>query len=130
MLSWMLETTKPNNSDVLNEGKVSDVTRTKLQIKRKITPMYRVNPNRPKWLPNNWTFETKVGSGGASAGQKDSYYFEPVTGSKFRLNTQVEDFLKTGLKREKLDLNRDAATPCEGKKQKKSGSKKEKKNVD
>ncbi|XP_049399917.1 methyl-CpG-binding domain-containing protein 5-like [Solanum stenotomum] len=116
MLSWMLEITTPNNSDVLNEGKVSDVTRTKLQIKRKITPMYQVNPDRQKWLPNNLTFETKVRSGGASAGQKDRYYFEPVTGSKFRSKTQVEDFLKTGLKREELDLNRDADTPCEGKK--------------
>ncbi|XP_049374034.1 methyl-CpG-binding domain-containing protein 6-like [Solanum verrucosum] len=129
-LDVRVETTTPNNSDVPNEGKVSDVNRSKLQIKRKITPMCRVNPDRPEWLPNNWTFETIARTGGASARQKDSYYFEPVSGSKFRSKPEVNHFLKTGLKREKLDPNRDVATPFEGKKQKKSGSKKEKKNVD
>ncbi|KAG5581528.1 hypothetical protein H5410_052155 [Solanum commersonii] len=62
------------------------------------------NDDRPEWLPNNWTFETIVRTGGASAGQKDCYYFEPVFGSKFRLKPEVNHFLKTGLKREKLDL--------------------------
>jgi len=67
-----------------------------------------VNPDRPKWLPNNWTFETKVRTDGASVGQKDRYYFESVTRSKFRSKPQVDDFLKTGLKSKKLDPNCDA----------------------
>ncbi|KAG5581496.1 hypothetical protein H5410_052123 [Solanum commersonii] len=100
-LDVRVETATPKNSDVPNDGKVSD-------IKRKITPTCQVNPDRPKWLPNNWTFETKVRSNGASAGQKDRYYFESVTKSKFRSKPQVDDFLKTGLKRGKLDPNRDA----------------------
>ncbi|KAG5581534.1 hypothetical protein H5410_052161 [Solanum commersonii] len=115
-LDVRVETTTPNNSDVPNEGKVFDVTRSKLQIKRKITPMCQVNLDRLKWLPNNWTFKTKVRTGGASAGQKDRYYFEPVSGSKFRSKPQVDDFLKTGLKWDKHDPNSDASTPSEGKK--------------
>ncbi|KAK4724324.1 hypothetical protein R3W88_027103 [Solanum pinnatisectum] len=115
-LDVRVETTTPNYSDVPIEGKVSDVTRSKLQIKRKIIPMCQLNLDRPKWLPNNWTFETKVCTSGASAGQKDRYYFEPVSESKFRSKAQVDDFLKTGLKREKLDPNHDVATPSEDKK--------------
>ncbi|XP_015160105.1 uncharacterized protein [Solanum tuberosum] len=115
-LDVRVEITTSNNSDVPNEGKVFDVTRSKLQIKRKIIPICRVNPDRLKWLPNNWTFETKVRTGGLSVGQKDRYYFELVSGSKFRSKPQVDDFLKTGRKRKKHDPNCDAATPSEGKK--------------
>ncbi|XP_049374033.1 methyl-CpG-binding domain-containing protein 6-like [Solanum verrucosum] len=116
-LDVRVEITTPNKGDVPIEGKVSDVTCSKFQIKRKITPKRRVNLDRPKWLPENWRFETKVCTGGAtSEKKKDRYNFEPVSGSKFRSKDEGDHFLKTGhmRKREKFDLNRDVATPSEG----------------
>ncbi|KAG5581500.1 hypothetical protein H5410_052127 [Solanum commersonii] len=59
-LDVRIETTTLNNGDVFYERKVSDVTLSTLQIQRKIVPMRRVNLDRPKWLPKNWRFETKV----------------------------------------------------------------------
>ncbi|WMV51199.1 hypothetical protein MTR67_044584 [Solanum verrucosum] len=86
-LDVRVEITTPNKGDVPIEGKVSDVTCSKFQIKRKITPKRRVNLDRPKWLPENW-----------------------------RSKDEGDHFLKTGhmRKREKFDLNRDVATPSEG----------------
>lgn len=45
-----VETTQPKKSDISIEGEVSDVTICKLLIHMKITPMCRVNLDRPKWL--------------------------------------------------------------------------------
>ena len=52
------ETTTPNKGDVPDEGKHSDVPRSKQQIRRKITRTHQVNLDRPVWLPQNWKFET------------------------------------------------------------------------
>ncbi|KAF3620226.1 putative NAC domain-containing protein 89-like [Capsicum annuum] len=87
-----------------------------------------VNVERPSWLPDDWRFETKVRTNGATAGTVDRYYYEPVSGTKFRSKTEVLYFLETGGKRKK-PTGADA-TPSEtpsSKKQKKSSSKKEKK---
>ncbi|KAG5581531.1 hypothetical protein H5410_052158 [Solanum commersonii] len=100
-LDVRVETTTPNKADVPNEGKLFDVTRSKLQIKKKITPMHRVNLDRPKWR------ESKE--------KKYRYYFELVSGSKFRPKYEVGHFLKIGRKRAKFNFIRDVATPCEGK---------------
>lgn len=48
MLDVRVENTTLNKGDVPNEGKVSNVTLSKLQIRRKITHMRPVNLDRPK----------------------------------------------------------------------------------
>ncbi|KAG5581499.1 hypothetical protein H5410_052126 [Solanum commersonii] len=60
LLDIRVENTTPNKGDVPNEGKVSDVTLSKLKIQRKITHMHQVNLDREKWLPENWRFGIKV----------------------------------------------------------------------
>ncbi|EXC10657.1 Methyl-CpG-binding domain-containing protein 6 [Morus notabilis] len=66
------------------------------------------SPNRGKrkppeaeldWLPRGWTVEDKVRSSGATAGSKDRYYFDPVSGLKFRSKKEVLYFLETGIRR-------------------------------
>ncbi|KAH0721421.1 hypothetical protein KY284_006451 [Solanum tuberosum] len=66
----------------------------------------------------NRRFETEVCSAGATTRKKDRYYFEPVSGSKFKSKYEVGHFLKTGCncKRSKFNFNCDDAAPCEGKK--------------
>ncbi|KAK4724325.1 hypothetical protein R3W88_027104 [Solanum pinnatisectum] len=81
-LDVRVETTTPKKGDISIEGKVSDVTLSKLKIERKIMPMCRVNLDRPKWLPENWRVETKVRTTGATAGVFDRYYIEHVFGGK------------------------------------------------
>jgi len=56
VLDVTVENTTLNKGDVPNEGKVSNVTLSKLQIQRKITHMRSVNVDRSKWLPENWRF--------------------------------------------------------------------------
>ncbi|XP_059627756.1 methyl-CpG-binding domain-containing protein 5-like [Cornus florida] len=87
-------------------------------------------PERPDWLPEDWTMQCTIRSSGATAGSIDKYYVEPVAGRRFRSKQEVLYFLETGSKR-KRKLNPDAdATSSESPgapKQKKSGSKKKKK---
>lgn len=86
-----------------------------------------VSVERPSWLPMDWRFEAKVRTSGATAGTVDRYYYEPVSGSKFRSKTEVLYFLETGGKRKKANPGSGGdATPSEtppSKKQKKSVSK-------
>ncbi|KAH0643515.1 hypothetical protein KY290_035065 [Solanum tuberosum] len=112
------ETITPIKGDVHDEGKVSDVTRSKLQTKKMIMPMRQVNLDRPQWLPENWGFEIKVRTGGATVGRIDRFYIEPVSKSKCRSKIKVDDFLKTGRKSKstKFDLNCDGAAPSKEKK--------------
>ncbi|KAG5581526.1 hypothetical protein H5410_052153 [Solanum commersonii] len=48
VLDVRVENTTLNKGDIPNEGKVSNVTLSKLQIRRKITHMRPVNLDRPK----------------------------------------------------------------------------------
>ncbi|KAH0783055.1 hypothetical protein KY290_002653 [Solanum tuberosum] len=65
---------------------------------------------RPSWLPEDWKFKSVVRMGGATAGLTDHYYYEPLSGKRFRSKIAVLDFLKTGTKRKKGD-NTDSETP-------------------
>ncbi|KAH0728443.1 methyl-CpG-binding domain-containing protein 5-like [Solanum tuberosum] len=58
---------------------------------------------RPSWLPEDWKFKSVVRMGGATAGLTDHYYYEPLSGKRFRSKIAVLDFLKTGTKRKKGD---------------------------
>ncbi|CAN4119181.1 unnamed protein product [Withania somnifera] len=108
-----VETAPPNKG----EGKVSDLApsteESTPEVKRavteaeNVTPVRRVsrstevNVERPSWLPEDWKFETRVRTNGATAGLVDRYYYEPVSGSKFRSKAEVLYFLETGGKRKK-----------------------------
>ncbi|KAG5581501.1 hypothetical protein H5410_052128 [Solanum commersonii] len=66
LLDVRVENTTPKKGDIANEGKMSDVTLSKLQIQRKITHMHLVNLDRSKWLPENWRFGIKVHTTGTT----------------------------------------------------------------
>ncbi|XP_010535494.1 PREDICTED: methyl-CpG-binding domain-containing protein 6 [Tarenaya hassleriana] len=48
------------------------------------------------WLPPDWRVEDRVRTSGATAGSVDRYYYEPVTGRKFRSKTEVLYYLEHG----------------------------------
>ncbi|XP_013626860.1 PREDICTED: methyl-CpG-binding domain-containing protein 6-like isoform X1 [Brassica oleracea var. oleracea] len=48
------------------------------------------------WLPDGWRVEDKVRTSGATAGSVDKYYYEPVTGRRFRSRTEVLYYLEHG----------------------------------
>ncbi|KAH0731660.1 hypothetical protein KY289_002848 [Solanum tuberosum] len=48
---------------------------------------------RPSWLPEDWKFKSVVRMGGATAGLTDHYYYEPLSGKRFRSKIAVLDFL-------------------------------------
>ncbi|XP_055814626.1 methyl-CpG-binding domain-containing protein 5-like [Solanum dulcamara] len=56
---------------------------------------------RPSWLPENWKFQAVLRTSGATAGIIDKYYYEPISGNKFRSKNEVLYFLETGGKRKK-----------------------------
>uniref|UniRef100_A0A0V0HNB2 Putative ovule protein n=1 Tax=Solanum chacoense TaxID=4108 RepID=A0A0V0HNB2_SOLCH len=115
VLDVRAENSTQNNGDVPNEEKMSDITLSKLQIQKKITPMRLVNLDRSKWLPEKWRFETKVHTNGATTGIVNRYYIEPVSRGKFRSENLVDNFMKTGGKRKKPknNINGDDATSSE-----------------
>ncbi|PHT69069.1 hypothetical protein T459_28556 [Capsicum annuum] len=142
------ETARPNKADIaVEEGKEVDLatpvsveSESKMEVPMKesvvetVTPVYKVNRSvevnvkRPSWLPEDWKFEPKVRTNGASAGAVENYYYEPVSGKRFRSKPDVLHFLETG-GRCKRSTGGDA-TPSEtpnSKKQKKSSSMKEEK---
>ncbi|XP_049399915.1 uncharacterized protein LOC125864006 [Solanum stenotomum] len=104
VLDVRVENTTPNNGDVPNEGKVSDVTLSKLQIQRKTMPMRLVNLDRSKLLPEYWRYETKVHISRATTVIVDRYNIESAgVWGKFRSKNEVNYFLKAGGKRKKAN---------------------------
>ncbi|PHT69072.1 hypothetical protein T459_28559 [Capsicum annuum] len=147
------ETAKPNKADfVVEKGKEVDLatsvsveSESKMEVQMMkpvadtVTPVHKVNRSvevnvkRPSWLSEDWKFERKFRTNGASAGTVDNilqYYYEPVSGKKFRSMPEVLRFLKTGSMHKKSTGG--DATPSEtpnSKKQKKSCLKKEKNKI-
>ncbi|KAH8520367.1 hypothetical protein H0E87_001717 [Populus deltoides] len=64
------------------------------------------------WLPPGWVVEDRVRTSGATAGTRDKYYIEPVSGRRFRSKKDVQYYLETGTlkKRGKATENVDADT--------------------
>ncbi|KAG2299790.1 hypothetical protein Bca4012_011384 [Brassica carinata] len=56
----------------------------------------RAAPGDNNWLPPGWRVEDKVRTSGATAGSVDKYYYEPITGRKFRSRTEVLYYLEHG----------------------------------
>ncbi|CAN4120188.1 unnamed protein product [Withania somnifera] len=136
-----VETATPNK-DVADEGKVSDLAtapeESKIEMQKAVQETENVktarrasrstegNVERPSWLPDDWGFDTKVRTNGATAGLVDRYYYEPVSGAKFRSKAEVLYFLETGGKRKKAntgtgsDATQKAEEECLEKRKKKS----------
>ncbi|XP_050140976.1 methyl-CpG-binding domain-containing protein 5-like [Malus sylvestris] len=75
------------------------------------------------WLPPGWSVQEKVRSSGLTAGSTDRYYFDPVSGRRFRSKIEVLRFLETGTTKKAKTENASAdKTSVEG-----SGSQKQKK---
>ncbi|KAF8397486.1 hypothetical protein HHK36_016403 [Tetracentron sinense] len=92
-----------------------------------IVPLSRETPD---WLPQGWRMEEKVRSSGATAGSKDRYFYDPISGRQFRSKKEVLCFMETGTSgryKRKTKKNSDANVMSpgrsEGHKQKGSGSK-------
>ncbi|XXG85311.1 hypothetical protein AAC387_Pa11g0413 [Persea americana] len=49
--------------------------------------------DRPEWLPEGWKVEIKTRKGGWTAGRKDKYYIDPMTGCKLRSKEEVIRYL-------------------------------------
>ncbi|PHT97772.1 Methyl-CpG-binding domain-containing protein 5 [Capsicum chinense] len=102
------KTAKPNKADfVVEEGKEVDLatsvsvkSKSKMEV-HKVNRSVKVNVKRPSWLSEDWKFERKFCTNGASARTVDNYYYEPVSGKKFRSMPEVLRFLKTGSMRKK-----------------------------
>ncbi|KAL6341644.1 hypothetical protein AAG906_032765 [Vitis piasezkii] len=62
---------------------------------------------REDWLPPGWIVEGRVRSSGASAGSRDKYFIEPITGRRFRSKKEVRYYLETGEVRKKPKKNPD-----------------------
>ncbi|GMP88358.1 hypothetical protein CsSME_00040383 [Camellia sinensis var. sinensis] len=60
-----------------------------------------IDRKRPEWLPWGWWIDYRARSSGASAGLVDKYYFDPVSGRRFRSKKEVDYFLETGSTRKR-----------------------------
>ncbi|CAH2065183.1 unnamed protein product [Thlaspi arvense] len=49
------------------------------------------------WLPPGWRTEEKMRTSGTKAGLVDKFYYEPVTGHKFRSRNEVMYYLEHGV---------------------------------
>uniref|UniRef100_A0A1J3K1E9 Methyl-CpG-binding domain-containing protein 5 n=1 Tax=Noccaea caerulescens TaxID=107243 RepID=A0A1J3K1E9_NOCCA len=58
-------------------------------------PRKRASPGED-WLPAGWTTEVRVRTSGTKAGVVDKFYYEPVTGRKFRSRNEVLYYLEHG----------------------------------
>lgn len=50
----------------------------------------------PGWLPVGWITEIKTRKAGITAGTKDKYYKDPISGHRFRSKNEVMSYLQTG----------------------------------
>ncbi|KAJ8770972.1 hypothetical protein K2173_022873 [Erythroxylum novogranatense] len=57
--------------------------------------------DQSSWLPPGWIVEDRVRTSGVTAGMVDKYYFDPVSGRKFRSKKEVQIYLETGTTRKK-----------------------------
>ncbi|KAF3629388.1 hypothetical protein FXO38_27703 [Capsicum annuum] len=86
-------------------------------VVKMVTPVHKVNRSvevnvkRPSRLPEDWKFEPKVRTNGAFAGAIDNYYYEPVSGKRFRSKPDVLHFLEMG-GRCKRSTGGDATSVC------------------
>ncbi|CAN8254966.1 unnamed protein product [Cochlearia groenlandica] len=53
------------------------------------------------WLPPDWTAQEKIRTSGTKAGSVDKFYYEPVTGRKFRSKNEVLYYLEHGTPKKK-----------------------------
>ncbi|KAG7564693.1 Methyl-CpG DNA binding [Arabidopsis suecica] len=56
----------------------------------------RATPGDDNWLPPDWRTEVRVRTSGTKAGTVDKFYYEPITGRKFRSKNEVLYYLEHG----------------------------------
>nr|7FEO_A Chain A, Methyl-CpG-binding domain-containing protein 5 [Arabidopsis thaliana]7FEO_B Chain B, Methyl-CpG-binding domain-containing protein 5 [Arabidopsis thaliana] len=58
-------------------------------------------PGDDNWLPPDWRTEIRVRTSGTKAGTVDKFYYEPITGRKFRSKNEVLYYLEHGTPKKK-----------------------------
>ncbi|XP_043702943.1 methyl-CpG-binding domain-containing protein 5-like [Telopea speciosissima] len=58
--------------------------------------MIETSPKTPDWLPSGWLMESRIRGSGVTAGMKDRYFYDPVSGRQFRSKKEVLSFIQTG----------------------------------
>ncbi|KAJ4978355.1 hypothetical protein NE237_009135 [Protea cynaroides] len=58
--------------------------------------MVETSPKTPDWLPPGWLMENRIRTTGVTAGLKDRYFYDPVSGRQFRSKKEVLCFIETG----------------------------------
>ncbi|XP_050369643.1 methyl-CpG-binding domain-containing protein 5-like [Argentina anserina] len=81
------------------------------------------DPMSMDWLPAGWRVEYKVRSSGATAGITDRYYYDPVSGRRFRSKKEVLRFMETGTLKKNADSDKTSEEGSASKKQRKSSTK-------
>lgn len=61
----------------------------------------RATPGDDNWLPPDWRTEIRVRTSGTKAGTVDKFYYEPITGRKFRSKNEVLYYLEHGTPKKK-----------------------------
>ncbi|KAG6583427.1 Methyl-CpG-binding domain-containing protein 6, partial [Cucurbita argyrosperma subsp. sororia] len=116
----------PFRADPLNAGNGDSPATKKLSGSRGTDASPKsASSEKPNWLPPGWIMEDRVRTSGATAGTVDKYYFDPVSGRRFRSKIEVLYFLETGTLRKRkksLDGNGTSADGPEEPKNKKSSN--------
>ncbi|KAL6195575.1 hypothetical protein ACLB2K_031193 [Fragaria x ananassa] len=81
------------------------------------------DPMSMDWLPAGWRVEYKVRSSGATAGSTDRYYYDPVSGRRFRSKKEVLHFLETGTPKKNANSDKNTVESSASKRQRKSSTK-------
>ncbi|KFK33990.1 hypothetical protein AALP_AA5G087600 [Arabis alpina] len=76
-------------------------------------PRKRASPAGDNWLPPGWTTQEKVRTSGTKAGTVDKFYYEPVTGRKFRSKTEVMYYVEHGTPKKPGKKAESGETPSE-----------------
>ncbi|ESQ37320.1 hypothetical protein EUTSA_v10002683mg [Eutrema salsugineum] len=77
------------------------------------TPRKRASPGDSNWLPSGWTTEDRVRTSGTKAGIVDKFYYEPVTGRKFRSKKEVMYYLEHGTPKKTIKKAKNGDTQSE-----------------
>ncbi|KAF8082702.1 hypothetical protein N665_0809s0005 [Sinapis alba] len=92
-----------NGTDEVNPPPDNSAHQSESKSRKRSAPL-------DNWLPDGWRVEDKVRTSGATAGVVDKYYYEPVTGRRFRSRTEVLYYLEHGTSKKgnkKADFNPD-----------------------
>ncbi|VVB16585.1 unnamed protein product [Arabis nemorensis] len=79
----------PKGTDQVHQSPGNSAQRAESKSRKRAAP-------GDNWLPPGWKVEDKIRTSGATAGSVDKYYYEPVTGQRFRSRNEVLYYLEHG----------------------------------